>query len=48
MPSTSKKQHNLMEAVAHGKNYGKKGLTKKVAKEFVVADKKSGKFRKKK
>lgn len=40
MPSTSQKQHNFMEAVAHGmKPKGKKGPSKKVAKEFVAADK---------
>lgn len=49
MPSKSKKQHNLMEMIAHSPRgkYGKKMPSKKVAKEFVQADKKSGKFRKK-
>lgn len=40
MPSVSKKQKHLMDAVAHGWNPDKiKGPTKKVAKEFVRADK---------
>lgn len=40
MPSTSKKQHNYMEAIAHGmKPKGGKGPSKKVAREFVAADK---------
>lgn len=38
MPSTSDKQHGAMEAAAHGKS--KLGITKKVGKEFVAADKK--------
>lgn len=39
MPSTTKKQHNYMEAVAHGmKPKGKNGPSKKVAKEYVAAD----------
>lgn len=44
MPSTSKKQHKFMEAVAHGmKPRGGKGPSKAVAKEFVAADKAKGK-----
>lgn len=40
MPSVSRKQHNLMEMVAHGgKPRGKKGPSVAVAKEFVAADK---------
>ena len=39
MPSKSEKQHRFMEAIAHGwKPKGKKGPSKKVAKEFVAAD----------
>ena len=37
MPSTSKRQHNAMEAAAHGKS--KLGIPKSVAKEYVAADK---------
>lgn len=51
MPSKTPKQHRLMEAVAHGwkppKSSGIKVPTK-VAKEFVAADKKQGKFQGKK
>jgi len=40
MPSTSKKQHNLMEAVAHNKAFAKKvGIKQSVGKEFAKADK---------
>lgn len=40
MPSVSKKQHNFMEAVAHGmKPKSGKGPSVKVAKEFAAADK---------
>lgn len=40
MPSKNKKQHNLMEMIAHGgKPSGGKGPSPKVAKEFVAADK---------
>ena len=42
MPSTSKKQHNLMAGCLHGMKPTKKGVScppKKVAKEFVMADK---------
>lgn len=44
MPSKSRAQHNLMEAVAHGDpKLRNKGIPKKVAEEFVQADK--GKFK---
>ena len=44
MPSTSKKQHKLMEAAAHTSGgYG--GVPQKVGKDFVAADKASGKYR---
>lgn len=44
MPSESGAQHRLMEMVAHGGEPDKvKGPPKKVAKEFVKADKKAGK-----
>jgi len=41
MPSTSKAQHRFMEAMLHGAKpkSGKKGPSKKVAKEFTSADK---------
>lgn len=49
MPSVSRKQHNYMAMLATtpGKAH-KKGPSQKVAKDFIKADKKSGKFRKKK
>jgi hypothetical protein len=40
MPSSSKKQHNLMEAVAHNKAFAKKvGIKQSVGKDFAEADK---------
>lgn len=40
MPSTSKKQHNLMAAVAHSPSFAKKvGIKQSVGKEFMSADK---------
>ena len=40
MPSTSKKQHNLMEAVAHSPAFAKKvGIPQSVGKDFSDADK---------
>jgi len=40
MPSTSKKQHNLMEAVAHNAAFAKKvGIPQSVGKDFSKADK---------
>ena len=40
MPSVSKKQHNLMEAVAHNPSFAKKvGIKQSVGKEFAAADK---------
>lgn len=39
MPSKSKKQHNLMEMVAHDPAAAKKvGIPAKVGKDFVAAD----------
>lgn len=44
MPSTSAKQHRLMEAVAHDPGFAKKvGIPQKVGKDFANADKTSGK-----
>jgi hypothetical protein len=40
MPSTSKKQHNFMEAVAHSPGFAKKvGVPQSVGKDFSAADK---------
>jgi hypothetical protein len=40
MPSTSKKQHNFMEAVAHNPTFAKKaGVPMSVGKDFSSADK---------
>ena len=40
MPSTSKKQHRFMEAVAHNPSFAKKvGVPQSVGKEFANADK---------
>lgn len=47
MVSISTPQHNLMEASAHGAKWAQKKVKPSVAKEFVEADKQTGKFRKK-
>jgi hypothetical protein len=40
MPSSSKKQHNFMEAIAHNKAFAKKvGVPQSVGKDFSKADK---------
>jgi len=40
MPSTSKKQHNFMEAIAHNSAFAKKvGIPQKVGQDFAAADK---------
>jgi hypothetical protein len=40
MPSTSKKQHNFMEAIAHNKSFAKKvGIPQSVGEHFSQADK---------
>lgn len=40
MPSTSKKQHNFMEAIAHSPSFAKKvGVPMSVGKDFANADK---------
>ena len=40
MPSTSKKQHNFMAAVAHSPSFAKKvGVPQSVGKDFSTADK---------
>jgi hypothetical protein len=39
MPSKSKAQHRLMEAVAHSEEFARKtGIPQEVAKEFVKED----------
>jgi hypothetical protein len=39
MPSKSKAQHNLMEAVAHSPKFAKKvGISQKVGKDFAKSD----------
>ena len=49
MPSKSKVQHNLMQAVAHSPEFAKKvGMLQSVGKDFVEADKKAHKFQSKK
>lgn len=48
MPSTSKKQHNFMEAVAHSPKFAKEaGLPQSVGKDFAAADDKAGITKKK-
>ena len=40
MPSKSRKQHRLMEAVAHNPAFAKKaGIPQSVGREFAAADK---------
>jgi len=40
MPSKSEKQHRLMEAAAHNKEFADKvGIDQKTAREFLEADK---------
>jgi hypothetical protein len=40
MPSSSKKQHNFMEAIAHSPSFAKKvGVPQSVGKDFSTADK---------
>jgi hypothetical protein len=40
MPSTSKKQHNFMEAIAHSPSFAKKaGVPQSVGSDFAKADK---------
>jgi hypothetical protein len=49
MPSKSKKQHRTMQAAGHNPEFAAKvGIPRKVAKEFVTADKKAGKYQGKK
>jgi len=49
MPSKSKSQHNLFAAAAHDKQFAKEhDIDQDVAKEFIAADKKQGKYQGKK
>jgi len=49
MPSKSLKQHLLMAAVAHNPRLAKKlGIPQRVAREFLRADKRLGRFQKRK
>lgn len=46
MPSKSAAQHKTMLAAAHNKAFAKKvGIPMSVAKDFIKADKKAGKFK---
>lgn len=43
MPSSSPKQHNFMEAIAHSQSFAKKaGVPQSVGREFAKADDKAG------
>lgn len=49
MPSKSPKQHRFMEMIAHNPSAAKKaGVPQKVGKDYVAADKASGKYKGKK
>lgn len=49
MPSKSKAQHKLMQAVKHNPDFAKKvGIPQSVGEDFVEADKSAGKYQKKK
>lgn len=46
MPSTSRKQHAFMTAIAHSPEFAKKaGVAQSVGKDFADADKAEGKFK---
>lgn len=46
MPSTSQKQHNFMEAIAHSSKFARKaGVPQSVGRDFANADKRHGLFR---
>lgn len=43
MPSSSLKQHNFMEAIAHSPSFAKKaGVPQSVGRDFAKADDKAG------
>lgn len=49
MPSKSRKQHKMMEAVKHSPSFAAKvGIPQSVGRDFVAADKAKGKFKSKK
>lgn len=49
MPSVSKAEHRLMQAVAKSPEFAKKvGIPQKVGKEFTAEDRKLGKYKPKK
>jgi len=46
MPSKSKKQHNLMAAVANNPEFAKRvGIPQSVGEDYVKADKAKGKYK---
>jgi hypothetical protein len=46
MPSKNQKQHNFMAAIANSSEFAKKaGVRQSVGREFVKADKNTGKFK---
>ena len=48
MPTKSKAQQKLMLAVEHSPKFAKKvGIPQSVGKDFITADKKAGKLKKK-
>lgn len=48
MPSKSKAQHKFMEAAAHNPGFAKRaGISQKLAREFVEADKAKSKAKRK-
>ncbi len=46
MPSLTAKQHRAMQAAKHGEST--LGIPTKVGKDFIAADKKAGKFKRRK
>lgn len=49
MPSLTRKQHDFMVAAKHNPYFARKaGISQSVAKDFVAADQKAGKFQKSK
>ena len=45
MPSKSKKQHAMMQAVAHSSDFSKKiGIPQSIGTDFMQADKKAGRY----
>lgn len=49
LPSSSKKQHRFMTAIAHNPKFAKEaGVPQSVGKDFEAADKKQSKFQSRK